>query len=217
MVTRLTRMVEARDWCLSATLGTRKERLLDVPQPKDLLDQVNVQIGKASRNGSILLTWQESTESPGYFRLVAQVPLSEITFDQVFNGRSGYRAQYYLSPEEGILYNRDILECLIPSFKVVCQERPLNIGFELIEKSLQSPHSKIWIFEEKLAFDEAEKDTLNPARWVANGATRGRKVPLPSHRKIEVKGAFINPGTSDLFVDELKLDRAWDLFRQGYT
>ena len=35
--------------------------------------------------------------------------------------------------------------------------------------------------------------------------------------RIEIKGAFIHPEIGDLFVDDLKLDRAWDLFKCGYT
>ena len=34
---------------------------------------------------------------------------------------------------------------------------------------------------------------------------------------LDVKGAFIEPGTQDLFVDELKLDCPLDLFHRGYT
>jgi hypothetical protein len=214
---RLTSMVKRGDWCLSDALGERRPRLLEAPKPEDLLRHVVAEAEEASRRGSIRLAWQESCCRPGYFRLVAQVPLSEVTFDQLFNGRSGYRAQYYISPEEGILYNRDILDGLIPAIKAAYRKQPLDVRFDLIEQSVRAPHSKIWVFEEEAAFDEAEKDALNPPRWVANGATRGRKAPLPSHYTIDVKGAFVHPVTSDLFVDELKLDRAWDLLKRGYT
>lgn len=210
-------MVGRNNWCLSDALGERKRRLLDVPPPQDLLQHTIAQAGEASQKGLIQLMWQESVESPEYFRLVTQVPLSETTFDQMFNGRSGYRAQYYISPEEGVLFNRDILDGLIPVFEKTNRMQPQNTGFRLMEKSLRAPHSKIWIFEEKAAFDNATQDTLNPPRWVYNGATRGRKAPLPNHFMIDVKGSFINPGTNDLFVDELKLYRACDLFNMGYT
>ena len=201
-------MVNPEDWSLADALRDRRERLLDVPPPESLHSRVIADGEEASQKGLIRLDWQESCERPGYFRLLAQVPLTETTFDQVFNGRSGYRAQYYISPEEGILYNRDILDGLVPAFKAAYGQQPLAIEFELIEKSLTAPHSKIWVFQEKAAFDEAAQDALNPPRWVANGATRGRKAPLPNHHTMDVKGAFIHPKTNGLFVDELKLDRA---------
>jgi hypothetical protein len=217
MMARLTRMVKREDWCLSDALAERRPRLLDVPKPEDLLERAIADADDASRRGLVRLAWQDSTDCPGSFRLVAQIPLSEATFDQLLNGRSGYRAQYYISPEEGILYNRDIVDGLIPAIKAAYRKQPLDVHFDLIEQSVRAPHSKIWVFEEKAAFNDAAEHALNPPRWVANGATRGRKAPLPGHYTIDVKGAFVHPATSDLFVDEVKLDRAWDLFKRGYT
>jgi len=208
--------VSTEEWCLSEALGERRERLLDVPQPESLLNHLIIESEDAARAGRITLRWEDSTDRPGYFRLVAQIPLNE-TLDQFFNGRSGYRAQYYLSPEEGILYNRDTLDRLVPAIATAYEQQPLKIDWKLVEESVRAPHAKVWVFQETVAFDEATPNTLNPPRWVANGATRGRKAPLPSHRMIDVKGTFIQPGTNALFVDDLKLDRAWDLFKRGYT
>ena len=210
-------MVEPEAWRLSDVLGQRKGRLHEVPKPEDLLDRAIAEAQEASSAGFIQLIWQHSSECPGYFRLIAQIPLSEVTFDQLFNGRSGYRAQYYISPEEGILYNRDILNGLRLAIKMASVNQPLDIGFDLIERSMLGPHSKVWVFGEQAAFDEAAPAALNPPRWVESGATRGRRAPLPSHRTMELKGAFIQPGSNNLFVDDLKLDRAWDLFKRGYT
>jgi len=210
-------MVDRSFWCLSDALGERRSHLLDTPSPSELLQHTINQTLEASSNGFTQLGWQESVECTGYFRLVAQIPVSEITFDQLFNGRAGYRAQYYLSPEEGILYNRDILSGLEPALKLAYARQPLVVEFSLVEKSLRAPHSKIWVFGEQEAFNDADDNTLNPARWVQNHATRGRKTPLPKHLMLDIKGAFIHPASSDLFVNDLKLDRACDLFRTGYT
>jgi hypothetical protein len=214
---RVIRIVDPSIWRLSDALGERRSRLLNTPSPSELLQHTITQAIVASRKGLSQLDWQESCECRGYFRLVAQIPLSETTFDQLFNGRAGYRAQYYLSPEEGVLYNRDILSGLEPALRLAYLRQPLGVDFSLVEKSLRAPHSKIWVFGEQKAFDDAADNTLNPPRWVENDATRGRKAPLPKHFMIDVKGAFIHPASNDLFVDELKLDRACDLFRTGYT
>lgn len=211
------RTVDSQTWRLADALGKRRERLLDVPQPEELLAQVIAQAHEASTKALTQLTWQESHDCPGYSRLVAQIPLSEKIFDQFFNGRSGYRAQYYLSPEEGILFNRSLLAGLEPALNLAYSKCPLNVDFALVEKSLRAPHSKIWLFSEKEAFDTADNYCLNPPRWVENEATRGRKAPLPVHPMIDIKGAFIHPVTGELFIDECKIDRACDLFRRGYT
>ncbi len=113
MARRIVRSVTIDEWRLSEALNHRRERLLDVPTPHDLVDQLLAVGASASDDGLTRLSWKESDDRPGYFRLVAQVPLTEVIFDQLFNGRSGYRAQYYLSPEEGVLYNRDILEAVV--------------------------------------------------------------------------------------------------------
>jgi hypothetical protein len=121
------------------------------------------------------------------------------------------------SPEEGVLYNRRIVEGLITTIHIAYQQKPTAVAFGFIERSVQSPHSKIWIFNEKDAFDEAAEETLNPSRWVENGATRGCRVPLPTHLTIDLKGSFLNPETGELFIDCLKLERPCDLHRKGYT
>jgi hypothetical protein len=214
---RHRRIVSVDEWRLSAAVASRHARLLDVPSPDVLLDRVLQDSANTARAGTVTLKWQDSEERPGYGRLWAQIPLTETTFDQFFNGRSGYRAQYYLSPEEGILYNRDAVDGLLPVIRAAYDKRPLREEFGLIQHSLEAPHAKLWIFGEQKAFDEAPADALNPPRWVDNGATRGRKAPLPDHLMLDVKGAFINPQTKAMFIDELKLDRARDLFNRGFT
>ena len=86
-----------------------------------------------------------------------------------------------------------------------------------MRRSLAGPHAKVWVFEEKKAFDDAIPKSLNPDRWVENCATRGRRAPLPKHRSIDVKGVFLDPKSLKFQVDDYKLDRACDLFNKGYT
>jgi hypothetical protein len=163
------------------------------------------------------LCWKEADEAPGHFRLTAAVPISEGTFDLLFNGRSGYRAQYYLSPEEGVLYNRQIINGLLPVIRTAYDRSNLKVPFRLIEYSLHAPHAKIWVFEDRQAFNEVPEKILNPKRWVENGAQLGRRVPLPSHSTIDLKGAFVSPDMKNLYVDTLKLERPCDLHLKGYT
>src|SRR4051794_13471296 len=105
LIERNVRLVDRDVWRLSELLTERRARLLQPLAPMALLDQVAVEAQSTAAARAIKLQWQPSDDFPGYSRLVAQVPLREETFDQLFNGRSGYRAQYYLSPEEGVLYN----------------------------------------------------------------------------------------------------------------
>jgi hypothetical protein len=214
---RPERMVDPNEWKLADSLGPRRERLMNVPTPAELLGSVIAEGMTAAKETRLTITWQESCERPGHFRLWGNVPLTEATFDQLFNGRSGYRAQYYLSPEEGILYNRAIVSGLAPAIMAAFQLRPLHVDWTIVEQSLMAPHSKIWVFKEREAFDEAAPDTVNPSRWVENSATMGRRAPLPRHCCLDIKGAFINPSTGGLFIDDLKLERPCDIFQRGFS
>lgn len=211
------RSVSKEDWILSEVLGERRQVLLYGLGPGALIDALIEEGGQAANRGLIDLRWQKSCESPGYFRLVAKIPLARVTFDQIFNGRSGYRAQFYLSPEEGVLYNREILDRLCTAIEVSYSKQSMEVPLDLVIQSLRAPHAKLWVGNEQAAFDEAAEETLNPLRWVENNAGRGRRAPLPNDPMIDVKGAFIDPLTNDFFVDKLKIDRPLDLFNKGYT
>lgn len=56
-VTRPTRIVSIEDWSMSAALGARRERLLDVPPPEKLLTRVVVESEQAARSGLIQLVF----------------------------------------------------------------------------------------------------------------------------------------------------------------
>jgi hypothetical protein len=212
------RMVKVGDWRLNELLGTtRMQRLLNAPEPEKLLEHVQADSVVAARAGRVFLKWQRADEAPRYFRLVAQIPVGEVIFDQLFNGRSGYRAQYYLSPEEGVIFNRQLVRDFEPTVRLAFEQQALNVKVDVVVESLFAPHSKIWIFKEQEAFDSALEDGLNPPRWLDNGATRGRRAPLPDHFTIDLKGAIIQGVNRELFVDELKLSRPYDLHMRGYT
>jgi hypothetical protein len=215
----MMRMVPGNEWQLSEeTLDpSRRERLLDLLRPEGLLIRFLAESVNAARDGRVGIHWQKACEAPGYFRLTAQIPIQECVFDQLFNGRCGYRAQYYLSPEEGILFNRTIVRGLKPVICRAYELTPLEADLELVLYSLTRPHAKIWIYKEQEAFGEAAKNSLNPQRWVENGATLGRRAPLPQHYTVDLKGAFIHPKTKELFVDELKLSRPCDLHCRGFS
>jgi hypothetical protein len=210
-------MVDVAHWRVSDVLSSRRSRLLQPPDPIALLGKAKAESESAARKGEIKLVWQPADEFPGFSRAEAKVPLEEDTFDQLFNGRSGYRAQYYLSPEEGVLYNHDLLTTLAPALEQAFLAACLAVDWELVRRSLAGPHAKVWVFEEKKAFDEAIPESLNPDRWVENCATRSRRAPLPHHRSIDIKGVFLHPESLEFRVDDYKLDRACDIFNKGYT
>ncbi|WP_407114749.1 hypothetical protein [Bradyrhizobium sp. LMG 9283] len=175
---------------------------------------------QSADQGKIRVAWEPAIDpdAPAELaRLWAQIPVAEVVFDQLFNGRSGYRAQFYLSPGDGLIFNRAIVDTLMPAIKLAYTITPLPVPLKVVEHSIRAAHSKIWLFEDKDAFDRAPENILNPPRWVANRATRGRRIPLPPHLSIDVKGTFINPAIGKPWVHEYKLDRAEDLHANGFA
>jgi hypothetical protein len=79
------------------------------------------------------------------------------------------------------------------------------------------PHAKVWVYRETEFFNAAEAETLNPPRWVNGNLGRRAPLPRPELCALDVKGVFWHPDTDALFVDEVKLDRAGQLFRMGFT
>ncbi|MBW8366093.1 MAG: hypothetical protein K0M39_16200 [Rhizobium sp.] len=216
---RILRMVPREHWILGDKIASRHVRLLDVPTPDALLTEMLREATEAAYDGGIRLIWRDSTDpdAQGFFRLEAFIPLSEQVFDQFFNGRSGYRAQYYLSPEEGILFNRDVIQGLREPLQVAYARQTLQVDLDLVLTSIDGPHSKVWVSGNPSTFNSAPENSLHPDRWVENNANLGCRAPLPDSPGLEFKGAFVHPVTRQFFVDELKLERACDLFSKGYS
>lgn len=211
------RAVPAEEWDLSALNDDdRRERLLRGVSAGELLDRLAAAASQARQNNQIILEWQPATdkEAPAdTFRVITQIPVEEAFFDELFNGRCGYRAQYYLSPEEGETFNRRVIEALEPMV-VTADSAVLGVSRDLIRRSLLGPYSKIWAFDEQAAFDAALPGMLMPARWRSNGAGRGTRLPLAS--RVDLKGTFVQPD-GQYWVDQLKLDRSMDIHLKGYT
>jgi hypothetical protein len=181
-----------------------------------MLDRLAVAASQARQSNHIVLEWQQATDNeapPNTFRVVTQIPVEVAFFDELFNGRCGYRAQYYLSPEEGETFNRRVIEALEPAVANL-NLAALGISRDLIRRSLLGPYSKIWAFDEQAAFDAAAPGMLMPGRWRSNGAGRGTRLPLTAI--LDFKGTFLQPNGA-YWVDPIKLTRANDLHERGYT
>ncbi|MDD1532715.1 hypothetical protein C7U89_01480 [Bradyrhizobium sp. WBOS4] len=190
-------------------------RLLEAVSGESLISQLSAATHQALSANLVEFQWQlaEDTEAPpDTHRIVCQIPLPEPSFDQLFNGRCGYRAQYYLSPEEGEAFNRRIIDVLEQMLVVPASAR-LGVPQPAIQRSFKGGYSKIWAFDERRVFDEAAPGMLMPPRW-RSYAGRGTRLPLAS--RLDVKGTFIQPDGTD-WVDPLKLTRASDLHERGYT
>jgi hypothetical protein len=196
----------------------RKQRLLNPPSPPELLTTAVDEAMRAATTGRILLKWCPSRDWAGCSRIVAKIPIRSLLFDQIFNGRSGYRAQYYLSVERGRRYNRAIVDGLTPAIQAA---HARLIGFEvpwpLVEQSLRGGSSKIWMPKDEEVL-KASPAALRPPLWSKfwrnHESAWGLRVPLPSDPQIDLKGSFIRPGSQEEFPT--KPDRDVYIHEEGW-
>jgi hypothetical protein len=88
--TRSFRRVSIKHWPVSSLADDRYQRLLSGPDPLSLLLRLVSEAEVAAQAKRITAKWQEADECPGYWRVVAQIPLPV----QAFAGSlEGYRAR----------------------------------------------------------------------------------------------------------------------------
>jgi hypothetical protein len=95
--------------------SARKGRLLGSVSPEELLERVEAEVKELAANNTVCVHWEEAKEQKGYWGVESTIPLTVDTFDLLFNGRMGYRAQYYRSVEDGRVFNRRLVNALTPN------------------------------------------------------------------------------------------------------
>jgi hypothetical protein len=196
----------------------RRARLLNPRAPAEVLAAAVGEATRASRDGKITLEWEPSRDWPGCYRIVAKIPVSKLLFDELFNGRSGYRAQYYLSIEAGEMYNRAIVDRLSPAIQELHGRLSGCDGASKpLAQSLGGGSSKIWMPKDEEVLKQAPA-ALRPPRWREYWQDRegdwGLRMPLPSSPQIDLKGSFMRPGSSDEL--RTKPDRGRHIHQEGW-
>ena len=100
------------DWRLAETVeAARRRRLLEeAPSPERIIADLTDAAFAEARAGALCLHWVHACDEPGFFRLEAAFRVSAELFDWLFNGRTGYRAAYWLSTQHGMLFNAAAVE-----------------------------------------------------------------------------------------------------------
>lgn len=204
--------VPENEWGISINNHERAARL-HAPS-NELIPQVSEQALQAATAEGICLCWEEAVEKPSYWRANIKIPIKEVLFDQLFNGRSGYRAQYYLSVEDGENFNRTLIDALVPAIKKFYEIKPLrNVDWAAIEASLRGQYSKIGV-KNGNAYEDAK--ALITLRWKdSNYGSRLLKFFPPL---MDVFGTFIkSDNISDYWVDDCKRGRSLDMHEKGFS
>jgi hypothetical protein len=138
--------------------------------------------------------------------------------DPLFNGPWGYRAQYWLSPEQGLAANAMLISALKPKLlAAVDLDREPDLKKINICSSLVAASAKFWIDEK--AQSRFSRD-LAVERWKTEAERGNEKAEwglcAPEATKFEIKGALIDPYGNEL-VPEIKICRHIEIHNYGFS
>ena len=164
-------------------------------------------------------------EATGFMRIVCCASIDCNLFDLFFNAESGYRGRYFVSPEEGLVANGQLLQLVsmpLAAFKVHG-----NMPASHAERSLRAPSAKVWLAEVGKGFcptcaggwttpQDAAAEILND-RWEHGHdakAQYGRKAPRLE--QLRIMGAFVDRSGNE-YVTTQKRNRAQQIHDFGWS
>jgi len=164
-------------------------------------------------------------EAAGFMRIVCCGSVDRDLFDLFFNAENGYRGQYFISEEAGLLANSQLLKLLASPLASFTAHT--NMTASHAELSLRAPSAKAWLAEvgkgfcracagEWTAPQDAVAEILN-GRWelgVEAKARYGRKAPRLE--QLRIMGAFVNSAGHE-YVTTQKCDRAQHIHEFGWS
>ena len=153
----------------------------------------------------------------GCGRARAVIPLERDLFDALMNGPSGYRAQYYLSVDEGRAFNRALVAAMAPYLRSASR----CVGQEI---SILGTWTKIWFAGDGKYFheDPTPYGEFKPQRWHLRKEQLGielnrLRAPYPENPAIEIVGTWVTIQDQHwrCVQDPLKSDRDLVLHERG--
>jgi len=194
----------------------RAQRLLRKISPGDIIDQVASEAIDPQLTRAASWRWQKGTDMAGRSRAIVVIPLTRDTYDDLFNGRCGYRAQYYRSVTEGKHFNRLVVEALCEAAKRIFERHPNEPGWSIVERSLMGEHSKVWPYGDKSeAFVDAPRGEFAPRRWADRDHSVFLRAPLPQRPALDLKGTWLADEDRSCQADPTKADRHETLHETG--
>ncbi|WP_131869364.1 MULTISPECIES: hypothetical protein [unclassified Bradyrhizobium] len=197
----------------------RSARLLAEHTIEHLISMVAFDLASAVASGTVKPMFEPSKWWSRYRRFAAVIRLDKITFDILMNGRSGYRAQFYVSLEDGRRFNRYLIDSLLPSLKLAW-ERTNEEPWDEALRSLRDSSAKIWpeMDDEALKGQPKLRATMWQFNCEATGAcTIGMHLFCTCPPTIEVKGGWISDRSAEPWVPMGKRARDELLRCFGFT
>jgi len=221
------------DWSLAEIAKRSPSRAAHLERagpPEELVSVMAEEMAEAIANERVRFGVDSLRNEGAPCRAIVQFQVSPTLYDWFFNGPSGYRAQFWMSAEAGLDFNRLLVEVLaatlgrllpasVPgraievSYEAGREERdtglvPLERDFLL--RSLQSPEAKAWICERLI-----QPDGRDPAYLGAIiAATRMPKLGVARWLAATPRGGERGEGARAPFADP---EDAWIDIKGGFV
>jgi hypothetical protein len=150
----------------------------------------------------------------GCFRAEFLLSVGAHTYDGFFNSPVGYRAQYAISPSNGIARNRELLEAMTNQLLASCG--PSCDLREQAELSLSASQAKVWIDEAEVrAHYFATIPEIKYERWNAHpeGDPGSR---APEGERLVVFGGWLDQSRNEV-LNPHKHGRAQEIYERGFS
>ena len=205
------------EWDLSGMLNrTRAQRLLRAISREPMIGQVASEAIDPQLTRPASWRWEPGEIMIGHGRAIMVIPLTRDTFDDLFNGRCGYRAHYYRSIRDGQHFNRLLVEALCDAAKRIFERSPKPPDWPIVERSLMGPYSKVWVYgEQGEPFVSAPEGEFAPRGWAHLTRSVFLRAPLPQRPAIDLKGTWLADTDRSYQVDCSKADRDKVLHETG--
>lgn len=147
--------------------------------------------------------------------MIVVIPLPVDTFDDLINGRAGYRAQYYLSVLEGQHFNRALIRSLCAIAKQAFERVPRPPEWSIVERSILGWYSKVWVHGDGDPFLDAPEGEFAPRRWAHRAHTVWLRAPRPRYPAIDLIGTWLDDKDRSPRLNRSKINRDQDLHENG--
>lgn len=199
---------------------SRRMRLMTERATQQIGADVVFDLAKVVKSDGVRPEFESAKRNSAYKRFTATVRLSDVTFDVLMNGRSGYRAQFYVGLDDGRLFNRSLIDSMLPSLQLAWEASSNQEPWEAALRSLNDPSAKIWPELDDAALKGQPK--LIAKMWAMNceeakASTIGMHLFANNPPTIEVKGGWISDQSSDPWLPLKKRCRDELLRCFGFT
>ncbi len=213
-------------WGFKNIYGERLDRLNNAPPFKEIVEKINEEMKV------VCCHWIEAQDDPidyifepPFHRIVFCVEVSEDLFDIFFNSKNGYRAQYFISPEQGLIENCKLIKTVTPKLMEEMQNISDCKGIDdWARKSLEEESAKAWRLEIgkelctncKIDSEDAKSEIRNNRWEIFNHTNAEKGVKAHYFNKIRFFGGFLNKKFQP-WVDKKKWCRHWEIHKWGFS